>query len=156
MPVLCISYGPAFSSLVRSWVFLWTTQCLFPLQGLFRILMNLFSYLSLIKPFYYVPILNTKFFFSLYPIIYCPRAFSMFQLAEFSFIILECSVLFALFNTVSLSFKSSFFRQYQRSSRCTVRQLFWSFHPNIFPPPRVFHPFTLLLVVTISLPDLLV
>ena len=42
----------------------------------------------------------------------CTRAISTYFLIEFSFVILECPVLFVLFNPFSLSFNSSSFRQY--------------------------------------------
>ena len=80
-------------------------------------------------------------------------AFSVKSLVEFSFIILECSVLFVLLNSVTVSFKFSFFGQHF-SLQVVFLDLsaisFWSFHPNI--SMHAFPSLVLSLVIAVSLP----
>ena len=58
---------------------------------------------------YFTPKLVCFLFISL---LVCPCAFFTYFLVEYSFFILECQVLSVLLDSVSVSFKSLFFRQY--------------------------------------------
>ena len=86
----------------------------------------------------------------------CSRAF---LLVVFSFVILECPVLFELLDPVSVFFKSPFFLQsFDLSLQVKFPEFsaFWlsSFHPDI--SLHVYRSFELSLVFANSLPGLLV
>ena len=90
----------------------------------------------------------------------CLRAFSIYFLVQFSFVLLECPILFAVLNSISLSFKSPFFRQYLLiylfKLHCQTRQVFCFV---FFIPIYMwvfFLSLTISLVVTVYLFDLLV
>ena len=103
-------HGLGFSNSLLSWMLLRG----FP--GLSLDPCNYFLFYSSNRPFgyiFFVPIFTQKLFCFLYIwSLVCPRAFSSYLLVTFSFVILECPVLFLWLDPVSISFKSLFFHQY--------------------------------------------
>ena len=74
------------------------------------------------------PLFSSKFvWFFCIRLLDCPCAFSNYLLVEFSFIPLECSVLFLLLRPASRSFKHSFFQQY-----LWINLFYYNFTPGKF------------------------
>ena len=123
-------------------VLIWAIPDVCPPQGLLWVLVILFSCYLPIWPFCYilsVPIFSFKIvLFLLHPIVGSSRAFSTYLSVEFSFLILECPILFVLLDTVSMSFKSFAYIFWFISSSYIDRRIscFWDcggtrIHPSI-------------------------
>ena len=93
--------GPAFSSLVFFLVSFWGNRCVFPLWGLLQVFLVLLYYCLSIQPFrhvFWLPYLSPKSFgFFGIRLLVCFHVTHSQLLMEFSFVVLECSVLSILF-----------------------------------------------------------
>ena len=106
--------------------------------------------------FFLFPYFTPKLFcFLCIPLVVCPCRYFTNFLVEFSFIILECSVLFIFIELVPVSFEFPFFRQYlliyffQLYSQTCLLLSFLVFHSNV--SLCVFPSLVVLLVDLVSL-----